>query len=60
MEVKAPGRNKTSGDFNKLGFIMGNMLDDLVDIGIINPIVSGLLVDGKNRSHLHIFGNCVY
>lgn len=32
MEVKAPGRNKTSGDFNKLGFTMSNMLDDLVDI----------------------------
>ncbi|KAI8350627.1 hypothetical protein EDC96DRAFT_519442 [Choanephora cucurbitarum] len=46
VEVKAPGRNKNSNDFIKLGFTLKLMLDALVKRDMNSPHVVGLLVDG--------------
>lgn len=56
VEVKAPGRNKNSNDFIKLGFTLKLMLDALVKHGMNSPHVVGLLVDGMlDKQEIYIY-----
>lgn len=48
IEVKGPLRNKNDNDFIKIGYIMKGMVNNLLDRGIKNETVFGLLVAGKN------------
>lgn len=47
IEVKAPMRNRSSYDFIKTALTMKDMLDKLIRKGVENPIVTGLLINGK-------------
>lgn len=47
FEAKPPSANSGSRDFDKIGNEMKIMLDRLVNRGVSDAVVCGLLVDGK-------------
>lgn len=47
IEVKAPGRNKSSDDFCKTAEELKRMVDAFANYGMTDTTVCGLLVDGN-------------
>lgn len=47
VEAKSPTSNHGPNDQKKIGYELKLMIDQLVDVGVKNPRVCGLWVDGK-------------
>ncbi|KAG2224499.1 hypothetical protein INT45_010565 [Circinella minor] len=56
IEIKPPGipsQSQLKSDFVKIGKECKDMIDDLLELGVENPYVPGVLIEGKKNDNLY-------